>query len=352
MGMPPERKGLIIHAPNVHQGGGRVLLAAVLGAIDPTIKASAMLDARFQVPGQDVHLWHTERVKPSLSGRLWAEWRLYKLTQAADIVLCFGNLPPLLKSPGRVVVFIQNRYQLERRGLAGFPARIRIRIWLERLWFRWGLRWAHEVVVQTPSMARIIEKKFDLPVRVLPFVADPGGYQRRSPVTNAGTPKSGGFLYVATAEPHKGHRTLIEAWCLLAQEGIRPVLRLTVDKQSAPELANWIETRKDACQLNVEMTGEVTADKLKDLYQQSSALVYPSTFESFGLPLIEARQQGLAILSGELDYVRDLVDPEETFDPSSPVSISRAIKRFLHVDEASLNIVDARTYLAKIMAGE
>lgn len=344
--------GLIVHAPNVHQGGGRTLLAAVLGGIDPTTKVSAVLDARFELPGQEVHLRHTERVKPSLSGRLWAEWRLYKLVQAADIVLCFGNLPPLLKSPGRVVVFVQNRYQLERRGLAGFPARTCIRIWFEQLWFRWGLRWVHEVVVQTPSMARLIEKKFDLPVRVLPFVANPTGYQRRSRAAKADTPTGKGFIYVATAEPHKGHRTLIDAWCLLAQEGIRPVLRLTVDNRNAPELAHWITARKETYQLNVEMLGEVTPGKLQELYAQSSALVYPSAFESFGLPLIEARQAGLAILAGELDYVRDLVDPEETFDPSSPISISRAIKRFLHVDEAGVNVVDARTYLAKIMAGE
>ena len=96
----------------------------------------------------------------------------------------------------------------------------------------------------------------------------------------------------------------------------------------------------------------LTPAQLKELYQQSRALVYPSTFESFGLPLIEARQAGIAILAGELDYVRDLVDPEETFDPGSPVSIARAIKRFLRVSEASLNVLDAKTYLAKVMAGE
>lgn len=343
---------LIIHAPNVHQGGGRVLLTSMLTIIDPTIKASAILDVRFPLPEQDMRLGYTERIKPTLLGRLWAEWRLYKLAQPVDIVLCFGNLPPLLKVRGRVVVFVQNRYQIERRGLIGFPAKVRIRIWFEQLWFRWGIRWTQEVVVQTPSMARLVEKNFGLRVRVLPFVEDPSGYQRQSRVTNAGTPKSGGFIYVATAEPHKGHKALVEAWRLLAQDRVRPILRLTIDKQSAPELAYWIETRKTAYQLNIEMIGEVTPDKLKELYRQSSALVYPSTFESFGLPLIEARQEGLAILAGELDYVRDLVDPEETFDPGSPVSIARAVKRFLRVNEASLNVLDAKTYLAKILAGE
>ena len=109
--------------------------------------------------------------------------------------------------------------------------------------------------------------------------------------------------------------------------------------------------KKTTYQLNIEITGNITRDKLNELYRKSSALVYPSAFESFGLPLIEARQAGIAILAGELDYVRDLVDPDETFDPASSVSIARAVKRFLRVDEANLNILDAKTYLVKVMTG-
>jgi hypothetical protein len=38
---------------------------------------------------------------------------------------------------------------------------------------------------------------------------------------------------------------------------------------------------------------------------------------------------GLPILAPELDYVRDVCVPIQTFDPHSPVSIARAVKRFL-----------------------
>ena len=58
-------------------------------------------------------------------------------------------------------------------------------------------------------------------------------------------------------------------------------------------------------------------------------------FESFGLPLLEAKFLGLPILASELDYVRDVVEPTETFDPESPVSISRAVQRFLKISQSS-----------------
>ena len=48
-------------------------------------------------------------------------------------------------------------------------------------------------------------------------------------------------------------------------------------------------------------------------------------------PLIEAKYLNLPVLAGELDYIRDLIDPIQTFDPNSSISIYRAVKRFLNV---------------------
>ena len=54
-----------------------------------------------------------------------------------------------------------------------------------------------------------------------------------------------------------------------------------------------------------------------------------SFVESFGMPLIEAKQLGLAIVAAELDYVRDVVTPIETFNPNSSVSIFLSVLRYL-----------------------
>ena len=67
-------------------------------------------------------------------------------------------------------------------------------------------------------------------------------------------------------------------------------------------------------------------------------MIFPSTSESFGLPLVEAAHLGLPILAPELDYVRDVCSPVQTFDPTSPLSIARAVKRFLKVPEPELSL--------------
>ena len=91
---------------------------------------------------------------------------------------------------------------------------------------------------------------------------------------------------------------------------------------------------------------------LGDLYNQAGALIYPSTLESFGLPLIEARQANFPVLASEFDYVRDELDPDQSFDPSSEVSIARAVKRFMGLNESGLPLVDAKAFFSHILKDE
>jgi hypothetical protein len=49
--------------------------------------------------------------------------------------------------------------------------------------------------------------------------------------------------------------------------------------------------------------------------------------ESFGLPLVEAANLQLPILAPELDYVRQVCEPSQTFDPYSSRSIAMAVMR-------------------------
>ena len=101
--------------------------------------------------------------------------------------------------------------------------------------------------------------------------------------------------------------------------------------------------------LKVTNAGELSHQDALTLYKKAGAAIYPSTFESFGLPLIEARQAGLPVLASELDYVRDVLDPEQTFDPESSQSIARAVKRFMGKEEKALPLLDAHGFIEHIL---
>lgn len=342
---------LFIHATNVHQGGGRSLLSALLNACLGNQEVVALLDRRLMIPSNIPENIIIKLVEPSIQQRLLAEWWLSHNAQQQDTVLCFGNLPPLFKLRGHVVVFVQNRYLIDDVKLDGFSLKTRLRLQVERLWLSYRMSSVDEFVVQTPSMKSLLDVRTqgNVPVNVVPFMEYHVGYMRKAKLSGMLKDKDFDFLYVASGEPHKNHRQLIESWCLLAKEGLYPSLKLTLDSVHFAELCSWVEQKVEHYQLNVENVGSLSHDQIKEFYNQTGALIYPSTFESFGLPLIEARQAGLPVLASELDYVRDVLDPEQVFDPDSAVSIARAVKRFIGVDEPPLPLQDAARFIRHIL---
>jgi glycosyltransferase involved in cell wall biosynthesis len=110
--------------------------------------------------------------------------------------------------------------------------------------------------------------------------------------------------------------------------------------QSETSLLTIIDVLRAKYGLEVYNLGDLPHKELLNLYDTSRALIYPSLTESFGLPLIEASALGIPIVASELDYVRDVCKPIETFDPTSEVSIARAVRRYLNQEE---DLVQIRT---------
>lgn len=342
---------LFIHATNVHQGGGQALLVALLGSLQGKTQLVLALDERMPVPVNIVDNVQVKRVKPTVFQRFSAEKWLARIVAPEDIVLCFGNLPPLFRLQGRVVVFVQNRYLIDDVKLGEFPLGVRLRLSVERFWFSMKLSNASECIVQTPTMKRLLEINTggQVPVRILPFVAEPNGYVRSLLQRDAQNRNDYDFVYVASGEPHKNHRRLIEAWCLLAEQGSFPSLCLTLDEGRFAGVCREIDLMRQRYGLKVVNVGSLSHQEVLQLYRKADAAIYPSTFESFGLPLIEARQAGLPVLASELDYVRDVIDPEQTFDPGSSVSIAKSVNRFMGISEQPLPLLDAAGFLAALL---
>lgn len=333
---------LIVHAPNVHQGGGRTLLLSVLNAVAVN-DSIALLDSRLDKASAPPAL-AVECFSPSLLGRWRAERRVHRLAKPGDTVLCFGNLPPFFRNQGKVVVFLQNRYLFGQRDLRAFRPWERWRIRLERLWFARRLdATAMEIYVQTASMADELQRATGISARVFPFA--PAATHSPTPPTEP----QFDFIYVASGEPHKNHRQLIEAWRLLGQQGMFPSLCLTLDPKNNAALVQHLQRAVQDHGLNITNLGTVASTEMAQHYMQARALIYPSTLESFGLPLIEASKLGLPILASELDYVRDVVSPDMSFDPHSPLSIARAVRRFLRHGDKSQTVSSSAEFVQEIL---
>ena len=344
MNSAPKR--LFIHAVNIHTGGGRVLLESLTSECSFPIDKFIFANEKMLFKANSVNI---KKFKNNIFSRLRAEFTLLMSVKINDVVLCFGNLPPIFDIKGKIYIFIQNRYIIEKNSTSKFKLTTRLRLVLERLWLRIFLKPHHIVLVQTPSMRHLAKS---LPffrrnrIEVLPFVNGETEPKRSHTELPKLSPRDS-FIYVATGEPHKNHIRLIEAWKILASEGIYPVLRLTVPYDDP--ICAAVAAATSAHQLRIENIGQMEHPAILELYQQSDALIYPSLLESFGIPLVEAKIAGIAVLASERDFVRDIIDPEETFDPESAISISLAVKRFMGISKDDMKVLSAKQFLANLV---
>jgi glycosyltransferase involved in cell wall biosynthesis len=187
-------------------------------------------------------------------------------------------------------------------------------------------------------MEGLVRQRFSSEVECIPFLPKAPDLKVRD------YKKKYDFIYVASGEHHKNHEKLIDAWKILAKHNIFPSLALTL----SPNDEEKIFKQQDLSTVNIINLGHIPHSNILDAYHESGALIYPSKVESFGIPLIEAKDAGIPIIASELDYVRDLVDPVETFDPCSSTSIARAVMRFLNIKIKGMVINDVEYFLMRI----
>lgn len=326
---------VVLSAFGIHTGGGRVLLEALLEALGSDLRVAA-LDQRlqgglpFSIESEVLY------VPASISGRFRAAWRLAVRACPGDTLFCFNGLPLRARARDvRVVLYMQARHLLVPDHTVRYPWKTAMRVRLERLWLRLGMRACDEVWVQTSTMANLVVRLFPAAkVQVAPFVDDELGARLAVPLERRTVEAIGSaaatdvrFFYPAEAVAHKNHAVLLAAWELLAAEGYRPTLWITIGPSDFERLiAKTAGLRAGSHVVNL---GPLSRAQVLERMEASTALVFPSSLESYGLPLLEARAAGLSILAAERDFVREVCEPAQTFDPGSARSIADAVLRFL-----------------------
>jgi glycosyltransferase involved in cell wall biosynthesis len=135
-------------------------------------------------------------------------------------------------------------------------------------------------------------------------------------------PREPFLLYPARPWPHKNHARLYQAFALLRRG--RPELRLVLtgkgDYGRVPE--------------GVEVRGLVSRPELVELYRRAGALVFPSVYEGFGQPPLEAMACGCPVAAADAASLPEVCgDAARLFDPHDPEAIAAAVADVLSAPE-------------------
>ena len=346
-----KEKSLILFAPGVHTGGGFVLIKNIIESLKNSIIFS---DERLKLLSYNKSNIKIE-VFHSLLGRIIAEFKLlsaYKKNKQ-NIIFCFHGIPPFfIKKNKNIVLFLQNSLHFEKLKYSEYPFKTFVRLFIEKLLLRILIYKVGTFVVQTPNMKKLLidgmlklKKEKWSQIKIIPLV--PLKIKKRKIQQQ----KKLNFIYVAEGLPHKNHKQLIEAWVELSKKNINPTLTLTIGSKYK-SIINFIEKKKKLHKLKIDNLGQISQESLVKQYEKASVLIYPSYSESFGLPLLEASSSNLPIIASELDFVRDVCNPQQTFNPSSHISISKAVERFLNLKSYKLKTFSNGNFVNKILSNK
>jgi glycosyltransferase involved in cell wall biosynthesis len=129
------------------------------------------------------------------------------------------------------------------------------------------------------------------------------------------------LLFVGTREPRKNLARLIQAWLPLAKD-----YQLIIAGEQS-----WDGSEQISKNPNLRFMGRVTDSELAVLYYNAELFVYPSLYEGFGLPVLEAFAYGVPVVSSDIPAIREVAgNAAELANPLDDKSIRQAIEKVLN----------------------
>jgi glycosyltransferase involved in cell wall biosynthesis len=314
----------------------RELLPELVAAA-PDVRFTAFLNHEAaEAPGgpwKELMDWTTVPVK----ARRRSEWvrgeqvLLPRLAEKArvDLVHSLANTAPLRGRFVRVVTIhdLIHRFHPETHGRAKalvFGTLVRL-----------AASRSHRIMADSQSTARDLERELKVPARkvdVVPLAVDPAPAvePEHEDVLRArhGLGDRPVVLTLSAKRPHKNLIRLLDALALIPANE-RPILLLpgyptpfeaTLEQHAA---ANGIAG-------DVRLLGWISTEEREGLYRLAACFAFPSLYEGFGLPVLEAMSRGVPVACSDRGSLGEVAGgAAELFDPESPRSMADAIRRLL-----------------------
>lgn len=264
----------------------------------------------------------------SLTGHLWEQMELgYAVRKRGGYLLNLANTGPLNFSPQALVLhdaaFRVNPDWFSKKFSAGYNMLI------PKL-----VEGADLLVTVSDSAARDIQHYFKVPERS-PLVVHNGVCSSFIEHENTKSPgdlqvevKLGDkmFLAVSSMNPRKNFLRLVRAFKQVADPDAQLVLtgaghRAFADSKLEREIAN---------DPRIVLRGYVSDEELIALYRRAIAFVYPSLYEGFGLPVLEAMHFGCPVAASDIPVFNELFgDSILSFNPTDEDAIAARMRELL-----------------------
>lgn len=225
--------------------------------------------------------------------------------------------------------------------------------WNRALHFEGSTRQADAVITISEFSRASIARHHDLPeerIHVAPLSPDPRLLSAPEPPEGFARSLPEGFvLYPANHWRHKNHQLLLEAARRLRDEQgqVVPLVFTGFEQPNGFPLARAV--RELGLEAQTRLLGFVTIPELAHLYRRARAMCFPSLFEGFGLPLVEAMALGCPVAAADASSVPEVVgDAAQLFDPRDVGGCAEALWRVLGDEPLRHGLIEAGLERARL----
>ena len=203
-------------------------------------------------------------------------------------------------------------------------------------WLPWSIRWADRVIADSEHTRRDVGRLLDVPaerIAVIPLGVDAAfsrvvDAEALAMMRGRYALPEAFILYVGTLEPRKGLDTLVDAYATLADT--LPHALVIAGQRGWYTEALFAQVRRLGLERRVRFTDYVADADLPALYSLADVFAFPSRYEGFGLPPLEAMACGTPVVSSNAASLPEAVgDAGLLVPPDNPGALAAALRRLL-----------------------
>ncbi len=133
------------------------------------------------------------------------------------------------------------------------------------------------------------------------------------------------LLSVSNRKPHKNECRIVKAF---ATADLDSRIHLVFTGEPTPKISRWIDTQQ--VRSRVDFLGIVPEQNMPSLYRSALALIFPSLYEGFGLPILEAMACGTPVLTSNITAMPEVAGGAALLvDPRSIEAIACGMERIV-----------------------
>lgn len=148
------------------------------------------------------------------------------------------------------------------------------------------------------------------------------------------------FVFIGTLQKHKNIDNLIEAYNIFSSLHAEIKLVLIGKKDNALNEINK-KIKKFNLENSVQITGYLSEEEKDSILQEAFCLLYPSLYEGFGFPILDAQSRGIPVITSNISSMPEVAgDGALLVDPKDPESIAIAMAELIKNNKLRIELIN------------